>query len=67
MAGQYTRCRNDNVDGLHECNPFYLRITSEAKGASIVQGAQDLPGAHVEGDIEKLADSHPRAHSNVAR
>jgi hypothetical protein len=38
VAGQDTWRRDDDIDSLHEGDPFFLGIASDAKGASIVQG-----------------------------
>ena len=67
MAGQYAGCCNDDVNSLHELDPFLFCVAPYAKGASIVQRAQNLPGAKVERDIEQLGDSHTRGHSCIAR
>jgi hypothetical protein len=51
VAGQDTWRRNDNINSLHERDPFFLRIAPDTKSAPIVQGTKDLPGAHIESDI----------------
>ena len=67
VAGHHARGRKDDVNSLHELDPLLLGVAAYAKCSSVIQTPQNLPGAEVEGDVEKLGDAHTRTHPRIAR
>lgn len=66
MRCQHGGSVEEDIDRLQACLPFLGGLASQAEGGTVDQGAEELPGSKVEGDVQHLRDANTGLHSKLA-